>query len=163
MAGNYTLVAKKYNTLSNPINLAVTPAVTIDSVACNSGDVTIDGSGFSVYDGVSAVTKVSATVTTQVIVGYEGRGKKLKPIYEDVTEIENGAILSWSDSQIAADFVDCPATIDVASVFGSASATIGGTTEPPVDPPTAVCSDYSDQTSCEDNDCNWNGRKNSCK
>ncbi|WP_432821493.1 hypothetical protein [Trichloromonas sp.] len=168
-AGNYTLVAKKFLMLSNPINLAITPVVSISDAACVGGTTTITGGGFTAYDGFGAVTKVSSlvttTTTTREIVGYNKKGR---PIYEDVTKTVTdtvaGDVSSWTDSEIVAEFPACGTKVEVAAVFGSASANVsGGTTVPPVDPPAPVptdeiCNDRIDndldgRTDCDDRDC----------
>jgi subtilisin len=84
---------------------AVMPAVVIDSATCKDGIVNITGSGFGQYvDPASSDTGVYMTTTTT----------------------EAGTIISWNDTVIVADFGECVSgsTIEVVSVFGSASAEV---------------------------------------
>jgi hypothetical protein len=81
------------------------PAVVIDSATCKDGIVNITGSGFGQYvDPASSDTGVYMTTTTT----------------------EAGTIISWNDTVIVADFGECVSgsTIEVVSVFGSASAEV---------------------------------------
>jgi len=112
-AGTYTLRAAKYAKRSNPMVLALTPAVAISSVTCADGTATIAGSGFSSYLGaVNSPTKVTGDVTS-------GGAQ---------TKTETAAINSWTDTQIVAQFSACPddGTVAVSTVWD-----ITGDSEPP--------------------------------
>jgi hypothetical protein len=112
--GNYKLAALKDPKASNPVRIAVTPPVVIGSATCSGGTVAIRGSGFSGY--VDATD--SGTSVTSVIGG----------------DAETGSVVSWSDSRIVADFSNCGDTVEVSSVFGTATAGIS---------PAAACSTAS--------------------
>lgn len=101
-AGNYTLRATKDTMVSNPTVVTVKPLVKIGSVNCSGGTVSVTGSGFSGY--VPATD--SGTGITSVIGG----------------AAETGSVVSWTDNQIVADFSDCGDSVEVSSVFGSATA-----------------------------------------
>ncbi|MCU7920255.1 MAG: hypothetical protein KZQ95_18135 [Candidatus Thiodiazotropha sp. (ex Epidulcina cf. delphinae)] len=103
-AGNYQLTAKKGPKLGNPVNLSVTPRISIRSAACarSSGELTVTGSGFGAYLEASD----SGTNVTM-------NGK-------------TGNVTSWTDTRIKADFSGCSrrATVTVNAVFGSASKSV---------------------------------------
>jgi hypothetical protein len=103
-AGSYKLAAAKGPNASNPVGIALTPPVVIDSVTCTDGILTVNGSGFSGY--VDAID--SGTGVTSLISGV----------------LESGAVISWSDSGLIAEFPDCGDTVEVSSVFGTATADI---------------------------------------
>lgn len=108
-AGNYKIAAKKGPKLSNPLNLAVTPKLSIASATSSSNVVTISGSGFSAYmNATGANTSVTATITTRV-------GRKY------VTKTVLGTIQSWTDGKIVAKFPATPSAVTVNTVFGSAA------------------------------------------
>jgi len=107
--GNYRLQATKDKVASNPVNLSVTPAVSI-SRATYQGTVTILGSGFAGYAKGSS-TSVTATVTT-----VSGRRTTSRTV--------EGKIVSWTDTKIVADFGMLPQNVTVNSVFGTAKATV---------------------------------------
>jgi hypothetical protein len=144
--GSYKLALKKTLKKSNPINLAITPNATIDSASCADGVVTIAGSGFGAYlDASNSGTSVSATVTTTT-----GKGKNKTT----VTETVNGEVSSWRDTEIVATFASCPASVDVATVFDQATATVGGSSSG------GACSDHTDEDSCTaDAACTWSPKK----
>ena len=73
-AGNYKIAAKKGPKLSNPLNLAVTPKLSIASATVSSNVVTITGAGFSAYmNAGDSGTNVTATITYRT-------GTKRKPV-----------------------------------------------------------------------------------
>jgi hypothetical protein len=104
--GSYKIAAKKASRNSNPLNVSITPAASIVSATCADGTVTIAGSGFSGYlDAADSGTSVTGTVDGNT---------------------ETGAVASWSDTEIVAGFSSCPDdTVDVTTVFDTASATVG--------------------------------------
>ncbi len=103
-SGKHYLRAAKATQVSNPTVLAVKPEVTISGASCDNGTVTVTGSGFSSY--VDATD--SGTAVTSSIAG----------------SAEKGTVVSWSDSRIVADFPACGDTVEVSSVFGSASTSL---------------------------------------
>lgn len=106
-AGNYKIAARKGPKLSNPLNLAVTPKLSIASATASSNVVTITGSGFSAYmNAAGSKTGVTATITARV-------GKK------SGTKTVQGVIQSWTDSQIVAKFPATPPAVTISTVFGS--------------------------------------------
>lgn len=99
-AGSYLLSAEKGPRSSNPKTVLVTKAVAITAADCNAGVVTINGSGFSTHaNAADAGTNVSS-------------GGQM------------GVINSWSDDQIVVYFGSCPADIQVAALFGDATAAV---------------------------------------
>ncbi len=103
--GNYSVSAVNGTMASVPVNLVITPAVKISSVSCDSGTVTISGSGFSLYlDAVGSGTGVI-----------------------DIEASRQCTIQSWTDTHIVAD---CGSAIEGSirtdSVFGSATAVVEG-------------------------------------
>lgn len=111
-AGNYKIAAKKGPKLSNPLNLAVTPRLSIASATGNSNVVTITGSGFSAYmNAGDSGTNVTATITYRT-------GNKRKPV--TVTQTVQGVIQGWTDTRIVAKFPAAPAAVNVNTIFGSA-------------------------------------------
>ena len=102
--GNYQITAAKGPNSGNPMNLTVTPNVTIDSAECSRRTkvLTVTGSGFGEY--------LSASDSGTSV---EVRG-------------ETGNIVSWSDTEITAEFSSCRrnSTATVTSVFDSASADV---------------------------------------
>ncbi|NJC88288.1 MAG: hypothetical protein FIB02_07110 [Desulfuromonas sp.] len=113
-AGNYTIAAKKGPKLSNPLNLTVTPKLSVASATVSSNVVTINGSGFSSYlNAADSSTSVTATIATQTV---------------------NGVIQSWTDTKIVAKFAATPSLVNVNTVFGSkANIPVSGSS---VTPPT---------------------------
>ncbi len=103
--GNYSVSAVNGAMASVPVNLVVTPAVTISSVSCDGGTVTINGSGFSSYfDAVNSGTGVV-----------------------DLEDSEQCAIDSWTDTKIIADCGSAvEGSIRADSLFGSATAAVDG-------------------------------------
>jgi hypothetical protein len=102
--GNYALRAVKANQVSNCVNLSVMPAVVITSSTCKDGIVTITGSGFGLYvDALGSETGVTLTAPAG-----------------DCT------IISWTDTEIVADFGTCisGSAVAVSSVYGAASADV---------------------------------------
>jgi len=78
--------------------------VTIAEASCDNGTVTVTGSGFSSYvDATDSGTGVTSSI----------RGSA-----------EKGTVVSWTDSRIVADFTACGDTVQVSSVFGSASTSL---------------------------------------
>jgi hypothetical protein len=114
-AGNYNLQAVKGDFASNPAVISVRPEVTITE-ATGRETITINGSGFVGYAAGSG-TSVTGTVTT-------GRGK-----WKTTTTVE-GAIVSWSDTSIEADFDSRPSDVTVNSVFGSAASEVDKAKKP---------------------------------
>ena len=171
-AGTHMLRAKKYQKLSNPAVIVVTPQVVIGSVTCADGAATISGSGFSGYlDASDSPTQVTGDVTTtggtdcsvysdkrtcnqQTDCSWNKRARVCEGGGGDpVTTNETAQINSWTDTQIEAQFSACPddGTVAVTTVWD-----ITGS----VDPPDAACSDYGDKTSCNaDANCHWNKKK----
>ncbi|MEJ2691719.1 MAG: hypothetical protein P8166_01395 [Candidatus Thiodiazotropha sp.] len=102
--GNYQIVAAKGPSTSNPMNLTVTPAVSIDSASCSRRTkvLTVTGSGFGEY------LDASDSGTSVVVDG------------------ETGSVTSWTDTEITADFSSCSngATATVNTVFASDSASV---------------------------------------
>lgn len=110
-AGNYSIAAKKGPKLSNPLNLAVTPKLSVASATVSSGTVTITGSGFATYmNAKNSGTSVTATIKVNV-------GTRKKPRY--VTQTVQGTIQSWTDTRIVAKFAAVPTTVNVNTIFGS--------------------------------------------
>jgi hypothetical protein len=103
-AGNYTITAAKGPNGSNPLNLSVTPGATIDSAQCSrrTGVLTVTGSGF----GMHLPASDSGT-------GIEMNGAA-------------GAVTSWSDNEITAEFSGCSrnASTTVNTVFDSVSSSV---------------------------------------
>jgi len=102
--GNYQVVAAKGPSTSNPMNLTVTPPATISSAVCSRSTnvLTVTGSGF----GEHLTASDSGTSVTM--------------------DGETGNILSWTDTEITAEFSGCGrnATTTVNTVFASASKTV---------------------------------------
>jgi hypothetical protein len=101
---NYVLRAAKEDKTSNCVNLSVMPAVVITSSTCKDGIVTITGSGFGLYvDALGSGTGVTLTAPAG-----------------DCT------IISWTDTEIVADFGTCisGSAVAVSSVYGAASADV---------------------------------------
>jgi hypothetical protein len=97
--GNYTLRAVKLDKQSNAVNLSVTPEVAITAIDCSKclGTMTITGAGFS---------------------------EKPEGTDEDITVMENGRplnIISWTDEEITVSGSRCSGTVEVDSLYGSAS------------------------------------------
>jgi hypothetical protein len=108
--GNYELRAVKSGAASNPKVVTVTPKVTITETK-GGATVTITGSGFGGYAAGSG-TSVVGTLNL-------GGGKSA------VTRTVEGTIVSWSDTEIEADFGSKrPDQVTVNSVFGSDTATV---------------------------------------
>ncbi len=170
-ADNYTVRAKKYQKISNPMILPVMPAVIVDSATCSGNTMTIAGSGFGSYiEATDGGTNVIGTVTTtgggtdcsvysdrtscrqQADCSWNNRADVCEGGGSDpATTDETGSVSSWSDTQIVADFSSCPTDVTVNSVYGSSNGDGGGT-----DPPTGSCSDYNDEASCTaDSSCEW--------
>ena len=122
--GNYKVQAMK-DALgiqkSNPFVIALTPNIAISSATCSSGNVTIAGSGFHVYE--NGETTVTGTYNGATL---------------------TGQVTSWTDSGIAAKFTVttsggkrgttttavCPTSVTVTNVFDSGTKTVtvsGGT------------------------------------
>ncbi len=111
-AGNYELRAVKGPSTSGPSVVAVIPAVTIDSATCSDGIVAISGSGFNQY-----VDATNSGTGVQIV----GEG--------------SCSVNSWTDIDIEADCGTCSGTVEVSSVFGTASQVIESqdpVNEPPV-------------------------------
>jgi len=102
--GNYQIAVAKGPNSSNPMNLAITPPVVITSAICSKDTfvLTISGSGFS----------------ENLTASDSGTGVEM--------DGETGTIISWSDSEITAQFTSCRqnATATVNTVFDSASASV---------------------------------------
>ena len=101
--GNYKLAAVKGPKSSNPVGIAVTPPVSIDTATCADGTVSITGTGFS----------------SHVDAAGSGTG-----VYD--SSMRPGAILSWTDTAIEARFPSCTNVVEVRSVFGKDTAVIPG-------------------------------------
>jgi len=100
--GSYKLAAVKGPNASNPVGVALTPPVVIDSVTCSDGIVAVSGSGFSAYvDAIDSGTEVNSLISGV---------------------LESGVVISWSDSWLLAEFPDCGDTVEVSSIFGTAMA-----------------------------------------
>ncbi|MCU7906236.1 MAG: hypothetical protein KZQ76_10420 [Candidatus Thiodiazotropha sp. (ex Epidulcina cf. delphinae)] len=99
-AGNYQLTAKKGPSEGNPMNLTITPQVSISSAVCAGGTLAITGSGFNTYLDASD----SGTSVTM--------------------DGETGNVTSWTGTQIEAGFSSCGGTATVNTVFGSDSASV---------------------------------------
>jgi hypothetical protein len=104
--GNYNLSAVKAGSASNPAVISIKPQVTITG-ATGKKTVTITGSGFAGY-AAGSITSVT---------GSKGKNKKKNGAVE-------GAIVSWSDTKIEAEFKKRPKEITVNSVFGSATSKV---------------------------------------
>ncbi|MCM2263983.1 MAG: hypothetical protein NDI73_02210 [Desulfuromonadales bacterium] len=110
-AGNYKIAAKKGPKLSNPLNLAVTPKLSVATATTKSYVVTLTGTGFSSYmKAAGSGTSVTANVRVNI-------GTKYKPVY--VTKPVDGLIQSWTDTRIVAKFTTNPTAVNVNTVFGS--------------------------------------------
>jgi hypothetical protein len=135
-AGNYTIAAKKVQKYSNPKVLTITPGAEIGAAACSGNAATIDGSGFGSYlDAANSGTSVTGTVASAT---------------------ERGNVLSWSDTQIVAEFSSCPTDVTVSTAFDVTTATVDGGGP-------SNCSDYSDRASCKaDPDCVWKNKDRVC-
>jgi hypothetical protein len=105
--GNYSLRATKADFASNPAVVSVVPAVRISRVVYR-GRITISGSGFGAYAKGSS-TSVTGTITS-------GSGRRA------VTKSVTANIISWTDTQIVADFGLLPKEVTVNSIFGRAKA-----------------------------------------
>jgi hypothetical protein len=103
--GNYSLQAVKGDSNSNPVVISIVPEVVIVDAAADGKTVTINGRGFSGY-AAGSITSVTATDS----------GVK-------------GAIVSWSDTTIVAEFQSRPTEVTVTSVFGTATSEVRGGTE----------------------------------
>jgi hypothetical protein len=108
--GNYGLRAVKVEFTSNPAVLSVVPSVKIAKATSKKKTVTITGSGFAGHAAGSG-TSVTGQVTT-------GSGKK------KTTTTVTGAVVSWKDGKIVADFSTIPSKVTVKSVFGSATSKV---------------------------------------
>jgi hypothetical protein len=135
-AGNISLQAVKDDKSSNPSVISIIPAAVVTNTTCADGTATITGSGFSGYQEGSG-TEVTGTIRS-------GKGKN------KTTTTETGAVSSWSDTQIVADFSACPQSVDVTTVFASDG---GG------DPPAGTCSDNTTAETCPAPDCEWSENK----
>ncbi|MHB8811461.1 MAG: PKD domain-containing protein [Desulfobulbaceae bacterium] len=112
-AGNYELRAVKGSSTSNPMVMAVIPALTIDSAICSNNIVVVSGSGFKQYvDANNSGTGVR-------IAG----GNKC-------------SVNSWTDTLIEADCGTCSGTVEVSSIFATASQQIESA-DPVNQPPVA--------------------------
>jgi hypothetical protein len=115
--GNYDLRAVKQDAAgddvaSNPAVISIKPQVTIEKAAkgADNGTVMIQGSGFGGYAAGSGTS----------VVGTVARNNKVKTVEAE--------IVSWSDTQIEADFggVTVPDDVTVTSVFGVDTAPVLG-------------------------------------
>lgn len=110
-AGTYQIaavkgdVAKGNFNASNPLKLTITPKAVIDSVRWRiRGDVIITGSNFREYlKAVDSGTAVTGTVESGTV---------------------TGEVVSWTDTKIVAKFPSRPSSVEVNTVFGSASSRI---------------------------------------
>lgn len=100
--GNYNVQAVKAEFASNPTVISVTPKVSISDATADAGRVTINGSGFGGY-AEGSTTAVTGTDTSV-----------------------NGAIVSWSDTTIVAEFDASPSEVTVDSVFGTVTSRVLG-------------------------------------
>ena len=121
-AGNYDLRAVKGPKASNLFVVSVKPTVVINSATCSSGVVTITGSGFSEY-----VNAVNSGTSVRLLGG------------------STCTVNSWSDTQIKANCGTCSGTVEVDSVFGTASKIVVDVTPPP---PTCTSFTYSAWSAC---------------
>ncbi|MCU7936534.1 MAG: IPT/TIG domain-containing protein [Candidatus Thiodiazotropha sp. (ex Dulcina madagascariensis)] len=99
-AGNYNLTAKKGPSEGNPMNLTITPEISISSAVCDGGALTVTGSGFGTHLDASD-SGTSVTMDGQA-----------------------GDVTSWSDTQIQAGFTGCGSNATVNTVYDSASASV---------------------------------------
>ena len=110
--GNYNVQAVKAGVVSNPAVISIKPQVSIEKAAkgADNGTVMIQGSGFGGYAAGSG-TSVFGTIA---------RNNKIKTVEAE--------IVSWSDTQIEADFggVTVPDDVTVTSVFGVDTAPVLG-------------------------------------
>lgn len=104
--GSYTLTAVKGPSDSNPKIITVKPAVGVTSAECNNGTVSIRGKGFGGFAD-------AADSGTSVIIKAGSASEKCK-------------VSAWSDSAITAQCGLVGDTIEVAGVFGKASAPVVG-------------------------------------
>ncbi len=101
-AGTYKLVAKKGMQISNPKTFCLTPVVNVYSATCSNGTVTISGSGFNAFvDAANSGTDVTSGTAS-------------------------ASIVSWSDTEIVAEFPTCIAEADVNTIFGSVTTPVEG-------------------------------------
>jgi hypothetical protein len=109
--GNYNVQLAKAEFVSNPAVISVVPVPSISGVT-SDGPVTISGSGFGGHiEG--AGTSITGTLTTK-------KGKK-----NATTTTVEATVVSWSDTEIVADFGTSPDDVTVNSVFGSATSEVG--------------------------------------
>jgi hypothetical protein len=107
--GNYAVQAVKAGAASNPAVISVIPEVIVTDATAN-GTVTIKGSGFGGY------AQGSGTSVTMARSWGWGRWAR-------TTAVE-AKIVSWSDTEIVADFGSSPTEVTVTSVFGRATASV---------------------------------------
>jgi hypothetical protein len=142
LAGRYSLRAVKTSEISNKKVLILLPTVVLSSAICDAGTVTVAGSGFGGYlDAADSGTSVTGTIVTII-----GGGKK-KP--KTRRETETATILSWTGSEIVAQFSACPeeGSVEVHTVWDVS----GGA-------PLENCGDGIDNdgdglVDCDDSDC----------
>ncbi len=115
LPGNYDLRAVKEGFASNPVVISVKPDVVITKATAFRGRVTIHGSGFGGY-----ASGLGTAVTADTVGGPRNR---------TWTAVE-GAVVSWSDTKIVADFDTRPRRITVDSVYGTATSMVVGRGRP---------------------------------
>lgn len=107
--GNYDLRAVKTSKVSNCANISVVPEVVITAVVRVGGTVTITGSGFCDYvDATDSGTGVFMTTTKTI------------PC----------PVLSWNDTEIVVECGRSSGTIEVHSVYGTATIEVAGDDAP---------------------------------
>jgi hypothetical protein len=121
--GNYALRAVKAfddnsSQVSNRVNISLVPKLVITSVDRVGGTATITGSGFCDYvKATDSGTGVFMTTTKTI-----GKGRKTT----NVTTTNPCPIKSWNDTEIVVECGTSSGTIEVDSVYGSASVDVVG-------------------------------------
>jgi hypothetical protein len=98
-SGNYLIQAIKGDlAISNPIDLSIIPEVTIATVSCSDGMLTITGTGFGDSQPAGAEAYINAKVGGMM-----------------------ADIISWTDTEIVADVPFCSDVVTVNALFGSSA------------------------------------------
>ncbi|WP_429885463.1 hypothetical protein [Geoalkalibacter halelectricus] len=112
--GTYRMRVVKAGRVSNPLALVVRPAPQLSSATCESGLVTLRGTGLGGhFPDSQGVTGVTAEIREM-----PGRGRPGPPQNIQV----EGEILAWNDREVRARFAACAETITLHSIFGSITA-----------------------------------------
>jgi hypothetical protein len=103
LPGNYILRALKAGFTSSAAAISIVPKVTIARAASTGRTVAITGSGFGGYAPRSGTAVIGTTSTGSTV---------------------KGAIVSWNDRRIVANFGSLPSKATVKSVFGKATSKV---------------------------------------